>query len=125
MIKANELRIGNWLLYKGQYVKYDGSYSGIMGVRNALLIINGNTLIERELKECSTIELTPDILIKCGFVRSDRTGFTFYALLPLVYNTNHGWWLYNKKMGIPPKYLHQLQNLYFALTGEELEINLS
>jgi hypothetical protein len=25
---------------------------------------------------------------------------------------------------LPCEYLHQLQNLYFALTGEELEINL-
>ena len=74
------------------------------------------------------IPLTEEWLIKFGFEPelknkdSINGEFIVYWKYPFVFNTNHGWWLYSKQLKIQPEYVHQLQNLYFALTGEELTI---
>lgn len=114
MIPANELRIGNWVsigeMCYAPLTKIDpGVSSGFEG-----------------------IELTPEILLKCGFVHEEKKGiicenYHFYTKEPLAYNSSHaGWWYKSIHWGMPHnlKYLHQLQNLYFALTGTELTILL-
>ncbi|EHQ41576.1 hypothetical protein [Myroides odoratus] len=72
------------------------------------------------------IELTEERLLQCGF---KHTGNGFYELLGThIGLCNIGDVFFNvgfKGITIGNiKYLHQLQNLYFALTGKELEINL-
>lgn len=70
------------------------------------------------------IILTPKILEKCGFVKgfdecwSPKSGF-------LIKEITDGYSLlgYSGKSK-EVKYLHQLQNLFHSLTGEELEIKL-
>jgi hypothetical protein len=74
------------------------------------------------------IPLTKDILLKCGFFVSDlliaKNGIS------LKHNRNGDYSLpLNNSRGevcrvIVIEYLHQLQNLYFTLIGEELNINL-
>jgi len=70
------------------------------------------------------IPLTEDILLKCGFKG---------IALPLYLNTGYFEFVWRKELfldvegqwlSINCHYLHQLQNLYFALCGEELKINL-
>lgn len=68
------------------------------------------------------IEITEDILFKFGFFKYNKaymlenpnyqTKFLFSIWEDLTYNTG--------EINPPLKYVHQLQNLYFALTGEEL-----
>lgn len=41
-----------------------------------------------------------------------------------IYNLKDGWFNFSIDGNIEVKYLHQLQNLYFALTGKELDIKL-
>ena len=120
-IKANELRIGNW--YKGVsrdiFLKADGRM--IAQLQEGILV-------------AQAIPLTEEILLKCGFENSNRDFFEKRAMQRGKINIS-----FNKgvmeflELGTSNHYifgsvkhthLHQLQNLYFSLTGEELEIKL-
>src|SRR5574343_389431 len=114
MIHANELRIGNW-------VKIGQFYTTIC-------FINGDE------DYFEPIPLTPEIFEKAGFKYDEGMEsydlFTSSGLISIATDysffigDNHlecGFAGGNKSL---VKYLHQLQNLYFALTGEELQINL-
>jgi hypothetical protein len=129
MIQANELRIGNYVALKGGDI---------------VPIADGGILaINQKRFECYPIPLTPEILEKCGFDVVHKTN-NHYAIndpngikdshkisvFPTINNQWHiafsdtlnGYNDYTPTTKI--QYLHQLQNLYFALTGEELECNL-
>jgi len=79
------------------------------------------------------IPLTPEILEKCGFVEDKYNPGRFEKEIDdqhkLVYGSYDGIILecddtfYNIELS-KIQYVHQLQNLYFALTGNELNINL-
>ena len=118
MIKANELRIGNLVLPQHDL---DGKYHLVKKLEAGLT----NDYIEEWY---SPITLTPEILERCGFERIDHIhGYTFYTLSKSRKNRCHidiypektQWMSYTMSHC---KYLHQLQNLYFTLTGQELEI---
>ena len=120
MIKANELRLGN-LVFKEGVIHPIGFYD----FEN-----NGSNFIIDEYKP---IPLTEEILLKCT-ERNYRYGydglmFEFYVVKYFflsICKTNNGK-LFTLDIGeeqIELKYIHQLQNLYFALTGEELKIEL-
>jgi len=96
VIKASELRIGNWvestLTQSNIQVEY----------------------VSYEITEyCKPIPLTEEILLNSNLkhfeLRSWQDGYSVYD---------------NEHCITEVKYLHQLQNLYFALTGEELKIEL-
>jgi hypothetical protein len=87
-----------------------------------------------EYKSCwadiQPIPLTEDWLIKFGFINSkldyytiDELEFRFYfTYVGLSERRDYHFILYNNlnPIGCDVKHVHQLQNLYFALTGEEL-----
>ena len=114
MIQPNELRIGNWAVNYGQYV-----------------CIEADDIVDcyHSPESYDPILLTPEILKKIGFKCADHT-----YMGGVVYYLKNIQWVYREKgvcfvmvNGFPLShifYLHQLQNLYFALTGEELEIDL-
>jgi hypothetical protein len=130
MIKANELRLGNWV-----YKNYSSPIFDIDVVTyDTFKIMDEDGWINRD-----TIPLTPKILESCGFIYSGLTANSewFYKLISL--QTNHMNVTYELnlfttdeigKFGVNLeeqyfgycKYLHHLQNLYFALTHNELEI---
>ena len=123
-LSSNELRIGN-------LVKKSGS--------NKSYIIT----LERFWKHYNTadafyylepIPLTEEILLKCGFVKEqNQNGRNRFELgLYIVYlETEHSQPSFHFK-AMPDffpelteiHYLHQLQNLYYSLTGQELNIEL-
>jgi hypothetical protein len=126
MIDARELRIGN-------LVKIPFGIGGVYELcgRECWLIFNGHSFTEsKQLYESiQPIELTEDVLIKCGFKYfPNNKSFQF--------DTNMGFSLWGRpdtginvyvereECGESIKYLHQLQNLYYCLIGEELEIKL-
>lgn len=112
MIQASELRIGN-LLYWG-----DKGISPIQA--GGILLLSQNKL---HIKP-QPIPLTEEILLKCGFKKHITSDiYPTYAFKFM--NVNNGV-LYVLKIGFLNhiKHIHQLQNLYFALTGEELGVNL-
>lgn len=68
------------------------------------------------------IPLTEEWLLKFGFERNESGNYD--KRLELFYGGN----LYRFRQGwtnVELKYVHQLQNLYFALTGEELTLKTS
>ena len=72
------------------------------------------------------IELSPEWLVKFGFekkiILGNADGY-WYQRSGLSYNEKHQGWWFRGSFPDGPKYVHQLQNLYFWLTmGEELTI---
>jgi hypothetical protein len=130
---ARELRIGNWVqthladFAGGKYKRVDGNIiASYDAVQNASRIVIG---------DISPIPLTPEILEKAGFVKQNN-GWVhggpkgYLVTVFSLYDNNMAQGeldlqLNGSNLPMPNvKYLHQLQNLYFALTGEELNIEL-
>lgn len=115
-MKTSELRIGN-LVMDGKDIEQV----------NARMI---DMLVKTEA-DFDSIPLTEEWLIKFGFSREIKVGsemgtdgveFRVYHFDVLTFNTNHGWWYKVQRINDTPlEYVHQLQNFYFALTGEELK----
>ncbi len=116
MIQANELRIGNWV--------YDNVLNGYVQFKSFFGLCNAETKPE----QYSPIPLTSDILDKCGFVKEyDVYSKSAFEIANVTDgNGNKSFVLLNGKnpASVCFYHLHQLQNLYFALTGEELTIKL-
>ena len=117
-MKANELRVGNWIKTPEQEEKvYDNFFDTDEGVR----FIN-----DWNISVIKPIPLTEEWLIKFGNWDITEEGLISYDL---NYDEQLEEWLFyvynikgDKINCAMIKYVHQLQNLYFALVGEELEI---
>lgn len=75
--------------------------------------------IENGYKERQGFPLTPEILVKAGFIY--LAGQWNWNSIALHIEKKYFIYLHSHRI---IKYLHELQNLTFALTGKELEINL-
>jgi hypothetical protein len=126
-MKSTELRIGNYLQGKTRFVKVTKIYS-----EHAIGIGSGDPYYVSGENPCLTpIPLTEEWLLKFGFKKNIDTSYSRNDIslfidkrlktnLFLQENMNDfKWFGYECKI----QYVHQLQNLYFALTGEELTIN--
>jgi hypothetical protein len=103
---AKELRIGN-LLENGKVISTNDHRSVFVG---------NNWYLTQDLKP---IELTEEWLQKFGFELYDSVEFRhFYRKNDFDLDENYQPIDFDC---IEIKYVHQLQNLYFALTGQELE----
>lgn len=127
MINPKELRIGNWVL--------DTIYLEEDEIGKPLKIEYFHFTQPGDY--FSPIPLTPEILEKAGFraVDAEIEGFTrvhgrpFYSIVSksqifTLTDEPYGVWHYIDFPYTRLQYLHQLQNLYFALTGEDLNIEL-
>lgn len=124
-MKASELRIGNSIKINGQIIESIG-YMVIMDLAQINKGITNDYL--KNLKH-EPILLTEEILLEFGFTKglfghyhfTLANGFSRLSIFGLtrieLCNTSGTMWGY-----VGCTYLHQLQNLYFALTGEELTI---
>jgi hypothetical protein len=131
-MKAHELRIGNLLLDRGDKVlRLD--YWDFMKPAQRMFVegLEVHPLTE-DLEYCQPILLTEEWLLKFGFMQYIDFGVKMgtYDKIPLCGFTYS---IHTKKvmimhkgnsishwLDVEIKYVHQLQNLYFALTGEEL-----
>jgi hypothetical protein len=122
MIQVKELRIGS-------------TYKWGDGIATLSQQDLRDILELEEIENIYPIELTEDILIKCGFKDMSFPGlYPEYTLLSdelnlatIEYDSemNAVWLCFEGTIcGKKLKHLHQLQNLYFDLTGEELQIAL-
>jgi hypothetical protein len=102
-----ELRVGNFL--------YNG-FNEIIEVKNISFYNTSGFLLET----LKPIELTEEWLQKLGFELYDSVEFRhFYRKNDFDLDENYQPIDFDC---IEIKYVHQLQNVYFALTGQELEI---
>jgi hypothetical protein len=115
-MKANELRIGqNYKHSNGTIIKLDLRFFYAMT----------NNFDGYKLDDLQPIPLTEDILLKCGFEcfefdNGQPNQYRFKSRLIVI--RDNVFVDYGSSVKI--LYIHQLQNLYFALTGEELNIIL-
>ena len=114
-MEAKELRIGNWVIINTPFcMDYNAMH---------------DTYIDNDWDELKPMPLTEEWLVKFGFENMSETTDYYFKLNDFIIG---GWrkTLYPsingesglEAFGIEIKYVHQLQNLYFALTGEELII---
>ena len=104
MIKSNELRIGNLVEKEGEI--YVADFITINMAHNY-----------------NPIPLKPEILEKCGFIPTGLADF-INGEIELWQVNNEFHYSVHDDYHISINSVHQLQNLYFALTGEELTIQL-
>lgn len=67
------------------------------------------------------IDLNASVLFRCGF---NFVGNGYWNDKLHIHCNNNGFYVIQEQGKVIVKYIHQLQNLYFALTGEELKIEL-
>ena len=128
MIQANELRIGN------KVQDANGFIFDVVSIHEdgtVYCYFDGNEGDVWEFYDknpCLGIELTEEILLKCGFEKREDGDYNLfkYSEVDIVICSDFSSW---KCDGInfsvnSIKHLHQLQNLYFILTGKELEVKL-
>lgn len=142
-MKAEELRIGN-------YVKIDegiGKVAFIMDKNfcneyanddyNITVEMGDGIFREEEEDKVEGIPLTEEILLNCGFEKINHiNGYSFYsfnrkslkdmnAYMPLYIYLNPNYAkIANFTVQQNIEYVHQLQNLFFAINEKELNIQL-
>lgn len=136
MINPKELRIGNLIYdedYKiGKITRIDNDREFFHDTENKLykcaLSLNYSDWrgsLGKWLNKCHPIPLTEEWLLKFGFEKYEDIPWT-YIKGPIKINAGNHFTIFVFDRSINqdciPK-IHQLQNLYFALTGEELKYN--
>lgn len=127
-MESKELRIGNWV---------NATFQGETEAEQVEDICNGlinpwtHEGIESNMNTYSGIPLTPEILLKAGFEKQDyEDAFWYETEWPTVgvlctCDEDRGNYVFDENTDtLRIEYLHQLQNLYHSLTGEELTIIL-
>jgi hypothetical protein len=118
-MKAAELRVGNLLLNP-----YSDEPEIVDRIKRSTALNTEWEVNEEHPDFFKPIPLTEEWLLKFGF-RDNTLAYEIYkqvgdAGYSLVDDVGDGSIWY-----VPPvKYVHQLQNLYFALTGTELELSV-
>lgn len=143
-VQAKDLRINNWV--KICFHEKEGWEEVQVTDIHHDNTIDTNSKFETNKYYYEPIELTPEVLIKCGFKQVEGedniweelklSNFEIVWWISGMYfittdgfggdfDFNHAtdedtYWTIHHSV----KHLHQLQNLFFSLTGEELIINL-
>lgn len=128
MIAPQELRIGNYLITASTRIFcIVRSIDDLSKEIHIDTIEDGNVFDtwDMEYQELEPVPISPEILDRAKF----SYNFIVYSIGNFWLAPNDGWYdvyLHGLSSGISCriKYLHQLQNLYFALTNQELQIKL-
>ena len=128
MINPKELRIGNLVETYTVWNDGRGNWSE-PGIRIKEVDLKDLDIMQSPLATYRAVPITEEWLIKFGFKSQSSAWFEKDQLLFLFgYTDSFGHYLHFAEsdrtiVGTGIKYVHQLQNLYYSLTGEELEIN--
>ncbi len=123
MIQSTELRLGNLLqsgkgIYKVISISLHESLMEIITISDDGFVIPYPTIYK-------PIPITEEWLLKLGFSIEDNEsyqldtdlGFCIWGRIGQSFNV----YVNSDSIGNEKEYVHELQNLYFALTGKELE----
>lgn len=133
-MKATELRIGNWLNHNIENKPYAITTISRHPEHEDCYMVLFGYMPHCTLEFMSPIPLTEEWLVKFGFsgITEDSRYFIKCGrkeiAMECTQEDKYEYLLYRRDVGIPfygigfIQYVHTLQNLYFALTGEELTI---
>jgi hypothetical protein len=133
-LKCADLRIGNWVKINLPHKSIIGKIDGLNRVKAFVEDKEGFTTLP--IHDIQPIELTEDVLVKIGFEKDGNNyslvcgdievGYYIDKFKQVLYiNVSREKRFYkNELRSYDVKYLHQLQNAYYLLTNEELEVNL-
>ena len=143
-MNPTELRIGNLLLRDGNLDEVTGIFHQFDTETKNLYFIQGKNNLDYQIEDFKPIPITEEWLIKLGFTKRNDNwfGIDFYTeLLEFSEEFCLSYNLSSKRCGFYEtsekeyeqypiftakliNHIHQLQNLYFELTGKELTINI-
>lgn len=125
-MKASELRIGNIFLEEVRGQKQEFIITAINSITHTAIDVDDNIT---SIDYLIPIPLTEEWLLKFGFDRPFAPPIYEIVTANLdkrfrIHKVGEKSWMlgYYESITASIEYVHQLQNLYFALTGEELEI---
>lgn len=138
-MKAEELRIGN-------YVKIDAGIGKVVSLMsntfcnecanddyNITIEMEDGTFREEEESKVEGITLTEEVLLTCGFEYINPDNKAIGMLSPddgrgnrnrIKYFDSNFRMILNTWDYMPINYIHEVQNLYFAIANKELNIQL-
>lgn len=112
MIQANELRIGNWISFKGLWEGQVEKFT------SSSVTIKGNSGFF-DIDSFEGLELNNKIFLNAGFKHGFiNVRWEIYTLGEIEISKMKDGYKWDRWVRL--RQLHQLQNLYFALTGQEL-----
>jgi hypothetical protein len=114
-MKSTELRLGNLVMRELE----------VISINSLSIAVNdwGRTNNLRT-QDFTPIPLTEEWLVKFGFDKKGyKDGLSIILENKLGYKNGRTYFKSWCILESQPKYAHSLQNLYFALTGQELEIS--
>jgi len=133
MIEAKELNEGNFVIYNGVVMKVsekrspkplkDKKYSD----KYIIELFDGAGLIDCTLDEIEPIPLTEYILLELEKIEKKADGLFIlklnfdYEIRIIEGKKGYTFWVQNTMISSSIDHIHQLQNLYFTLTNEELK----
>ena len=140
-MNIKELRIGNIVERPTVGIDHSlrwGKYDRVAGIHGAVLFASTEQLelISFAVERCAGVALTERVLEKVGFSKENYSRGCMglgdildpFILEPSANLSLCDWvWVYSeggREFKQPVRYLHDLQNLYFMLTREELKFEL-
>lgn len=129
MVDVKELRIGNVLHVKYEYKAHIVHSIDKCDTFNGGYAIRMESGLKCSLDYAEPVLLTEGLLLKCGFKEKqwedeDDPPVFYKNGLTISCKTWGKDSFYLNSYDIDVTFLHQLQNIYYALTGKELEVEL-
>lgn len=118
MVKANELRIGNKILFSKKEVT-------VTGILNGLIYCFPNDISQGDRfnteDKFEPIPLTDKLLLSLNVTKNTFESYSF-GIIKLYYKKKFKYFAVYVDVNYLTQieYLHELQNLYFAINGTEL-----
>ena len=130
-VLATEIRIGNLLmvpLNDNSYIEVMEIYRSEMKVRH----VNGSDTYVTKFRSNLhlAIPISNIVLKKCGFeflhlnARNERFYVNIQTYYPFQIRMESDKAIFHESSQLQLRLLHQLQNLFFSITGEEIDIAL-
>ncbi|MFL5786905.1 MAG: hypothetical protein ACJ748_02540 [Flavisolibacter sp.] len=124
MLDVCDVRVGNWVL---KIMGTDANEKSFFEYKP----IAADEYFFTWAKYCFPIKISSVILSKCGFTYNNGNWLINEDIENVEHNTPflsyrppQGWFLNEYFLKAQPDYLHQLQNIYYSLTGKELKVVL-
>ena len=116
-MEAKELKLGNFV----KLIHGEKPFNVVLSINEEYISVDEITFDYTERIEVEPIEITKDWLLKFGFKRSENDSWFDKDFISISKSNNVSIFLKEWfKLDVKIKYVHELQNLYFALTKKEL-----